>query len=296
MATSFGLGDEPIITGQDIDLGYSQEDLQKAVQDAGYFDSLDAPEEFSNAGAISQLEQDLMSDTLLRDVLGEEEALGKRNLAAMGGDILVDGFKKNLIDFEGNYGDASFAHKPSLGSGITIAQGLDAIGSSRAKMKSYGVPERVLLQLDGFDAFTKGKDAVIPKNASLERLTRKEFDTVSKNIAKEQKDTAIDLRRDYPQISDKGVGILLSLKHWAGSYKSGKESKLTRWSDNLAGQKSETGVLVSPIKDILDNPEITDQDLIDAMDYIRTSYVPWGEGKDSLRYQTLSKYIDRLTA
>ena len=105
MATSFGLGDEPIITEQDLDLGYSQEDLQKAVQDAGYFDSLDAPEEFSNAGAISQLEQDLMSDTLLRDVLGEEEALGKRNLAA-----LPPISKKKIV----LYGDDAIQHVERL--------------------------------------------------------------------------------------------------------------------------------------------------------------------------------------
>ncbi len=75
---------------------------------------------------------------------------------------------------------------------------------------------------------------------------------------------------------------------------SGKESKLTRWSDNLAGKKSETGVLVSPIQDVINNPDSTDQDLINAMDYIRKSYIPWGAGKNSFRYQTLTNYIDSL--
>ena len=94
MATSFGLGDEPVIIGEDIYtqedvqkavrgagyLGtpsYTQEDVQKAVMDAGY---LDAPPEFSQQGAIAQLEADLMNDIMIRDQLREEELLGQQNL------------------------------------------------------------------------------------------------------------------------------------------------------------------------------------------------------------------------
>ena len=312
MATSFGLGDEPVIIGEDIYtqedvqkavrgagyLGipsYTQEDVQRAVMDAGY---LDAPPEFSQQGAIAQLEADLMNDIMIRDQLREEELLGQQNVEVLNkqiSDPIVDMYKDNLIEFEGNYGNASFAHKPTSGSGITIAQGLDAAMTSRAKMKSYGVPERVLKQLDQFDAFDKGVNAKIPENVKLERLTKEEFDNVSRNIANKQKDFALDLKTKLPNLSDKAVSILLSLNHWGGSFKSGEESKLTRWSDNLLkGQKSETGVLVSPIQDIVNNPKATDQDLINAIDSIRKSYVPWGAGKDSWRYQTLTNYINSL--
>ena len=98
MATSFGLGNEPDIIGEDIPsytqedvkkavkgagyLGtpsYTQEDVQRAVMDAGYLD-LDVPPEFSQQGAIAQLEADLMNDIMIRDQLREEELLGQQNL------------------------------------------------------------------------------------------------------------------------------------------------------------------------------------------------------------------------
>ena len=293
MATSYGLGDEPAIIGGDI---VTQEDVQKAVMDAGYLD-LGAPPEFSRQGALAQLEADLMQESMVRDQLREEELLGQQNVEVLNkqiSDPIVDMYKDNLIEFEGHYGNASFAHKPTSGSGITIAQGLDSAMTSRAKMKSYGVPERVLNQLDQFDAFNKGEDAEIPENVKLERLTKEEFDNVSRSIANEQKDFAVDLKTKLPNLSNKAISILLSLQHWGGSFKSNKESKLTRWSDNMKGKKSETGVLVNPIQDIVNNPKATDQDLINAMDSIRKSYVPWGKGKESWRYQTLSNYIDSL--
>jgi len=80
MATSSGLSDYEY---EDTSLEYTQKELQDAVAGAGYFDNFDTPVEFSDEGALAKLEQDLMNDTLMRDILGEEEALGKRNLANM---------------------------------------------------------------------------------------------------------------------------------------------------------------------------------------------------------------------
>ena len=96
MATSFGLGDEPVIIGEDIvtqedvqkavrgagylgNPSYTQEDVQRAVTDAGYLD-LGAPPEFSRQGALAQLEADLMQESMVRDQLREEELLGQQNL------------------------------------------------------------------------------------------------------------------------------------------------------------------------------------------------------------------------
>jgi len=209
-------------------------------------------------------------------------------------------YTKNLIQYEGNHNNAGFIHKPGAdekaqsGSGITIANGLDATGTSRKQMEEYGVPERILKQMDGLQAWKLGKKATIPKDLKLEQMTKKEFEKVTFNIANSQTKEAEQLSEDYPDLTPKGLAILLNLKHWGGSLKSTTESKLTRHLDNLNGEKSETGELVSPIHDALNNPNVTDQDLIEAMDSIRTSYIPWGKGKGSMRYQTVSKYIANL--
>ena len=209
-------------------------------------------------------------------------------------------YTKNLIEYEGNHNNAGFIHKPGAdekaqsGSGITIANGLDATGTSRKQMEEYGVPERILKQMDGLQAWKLGKKATIPKDLKLEQMTKKEFEKVTFNIANSQTKEAEQIAESYPDLTPKGIAILLNLKHWGGSLKSTTESKLTRHLDNLNGEKSETGELVSPIHDALNNPNVTDQDLIEAMDSIRTSYIPWGKGKGSMRYQTVSKYIANL--
>ena len=209
-------------------------------------------------------------------------------------------YTKNLIEFEGNHNNAGSIHIPGAdekaksGSGITIANGLDATGTSRKQMEEYGVPERILKQMDGLQAWKLGTKATIPKDLKLEQMNEEEFEKVTFNIATSQTKEAEQLSEDYPDLTPKGLAILLNLKHWGGSLKSTTESKLTRHLDNLNGEKSETGELVSPIHDALNNPNVTDQDLIEAMDSIRTSYIPWGKGKGSMRYQTVSKYIANL--
>ena len=210
-------------------------------------------------------------------------------------------YAKNLSEYEGNYNNASFIHKPGAdekaqsGSGITIAQGLDATGTSRKQMEEYGVPERILKQMDGLQAWKLGKKATIPKDLKLERMTKEEFEKVTLNIANAQKEEAEKIAESYPDLTPKGIAILLNLKHWGGSLKSNKESKLTRHYDNvILGKKSETGELISPIQDALDKGGVTDKDLIEAMDMIRVSYEPWGKGKGSMRYGTVSKYIANL--
>jgi LysM repeat protein len=210
-------------------------------------------------------------------------------------DAVITEYSSNLQSFEGNYGNASFIHKPSTGSGITIAHGLDAIGTSRAVMASLGVPKRILEQMDTLDAWGKGEDAVIPKDLVLERMTPAEFDNVSRNQAERGRGQAQYFKTHYPQLSDKGIAILLNLEHWAGSYKSSKEGKLTRHKDNIEkGTAVATGGLVSPIADALLDISVTDDDLVKAMKTIRNSYVPWGKGVESHRYKTLTKYIANI--
>lgn len=206
---------------------------------------------------------------------------------------IVERYAENLKEYEGNYNNSSFAHKPNSTSGITIAQGLDASQTTRAEMASLGVPERVLIDLDNVDAFTKGISAIRPKNPV--KMTRDEFDIVSANIAEKARGDAIEFKRDYPKLNNKGISILMSLKHWGGGWNSNSETKLTRYSDNIdTGTAVTTGVLVSPIKEALSNPDVTNEDLIAALDTTRKSYVPWGAGVDTFRYKTLSKYIKRL--
>lgn len=118
MATSFGLGNEPDIIGEDIP-SYTQEDVQKAVKGAGYLGTpsytqedvqravmdagyLDAPPEFSQQGAIAQLEADLMNDIMIRDQLREEELLGQQNVNA-GKDGIKNTIIEGVIQEEGGY-------------------------------------------------------------------------------------------------------------------------------------------------------------------------------------------------
>ena len=204
-------------------------------------------------------------------------------------------YTRNLSEYEGNYNNASFIHKPSEGSGITIAQGLDTIGTSRKQMEKYGIPEEILEQMDELQAWKLGAKATIPKGLELKRMSKEQFEKVTFNIANAQAKEAEQIAESYPDLTPKGIAILLNLKHWGGSFKSNKESKLTRHYDNvILGKKSETGELISPIQDALDKGGVTDKDLIEAMDKIRVSYEPWGKGKGSMRYQTVSKYIANL--
>lgn len=210
-------------------------------------------------------------------------------------------YTKNLIQYEGNHNNAGSIHIPGAdekaqsGSGITIANGLDATGTSRKQMEEYGVPERILKQMDGLQAWKLGKKATIPKDLKLEQMDEKEFEKVTLNIANSQTKKAEQLIESYPDLTPKGIAILLNLIHWGGSFKSNGESKLTRYYDNvILGKKSETGELISPIQDALDKGGVTDKDLIEAMEMIRASYEPWGKGKGSMRYRTVSKYIANL--
>jgi len=116
MATSFGLGNEPDIIGEDIP-SYTQEDVQKAVKDAGY---LDAPPEFSQQGAIAQLEADLMNDIMIRDQLREEELLGQQNVKTLDRDLFTKEVGESIAYYEG-YSPNLPMNVPSKTSGVTIA-------------------------------------------------------------------------------------------------------------------------------------------------------------------------------
>lgn len=249
------------------------------------------PAEFGTASALSDLEQELLL-----------EKMGKANVEAANAQLsneVLNQYKQNLQEFEGNYNNASFAHKPTSGSGITIAQGLDAAHTSKDEMLQYGVPKRIVDQLDSFDAFTKGTKAIIPSNVTLERMTPEEFDVVSSNIAAKQANTVDSLLQAVPNMSPTAMSVLLNLDHWAGSFESSGESKLTRYEKNLQGvsrvdklPKNKRGKLVSPVKDVLDNPESTDEDLIKALESIKASYVV--DNPKSARANTLTRYIDKL--
>lgn len=75
----FAIPEEPDIIGEDF-FPYTQEDLQRAVREAGY---LDAPPEFSQQSAIAQLEADLMQEAFIRDQLKEKELLEQQNMEAL---------------------------------------------------------------------------------------------------------------------------------------------------------------------------------------------------------------------
>ena len=210
---------------------------------------------------------------------------------------IVDQYAENLKEYEGNYRNASFAHKLGDGSGITVAQGLDASQRTRAQMEALGVPARVLDYMASIGAWSRGTAAVLTDDRFLpeNKMNETEFDIVSANMANEAKDDAIKFKRDYPKLNNKGISILMNLKHWGGGWNSNGETKLTRYSDNIdTGNAVTTGTLVSPVKEALSNPDVTNEDLIAALDTTRKSYVPWGAGRDTFRYKTLSKYIKRL--
>ena len=149
---------------------------------------------------------------------------------------------------------------------------------------------------DSLDAFNKKTKAVIPSNLKLERMTKKEFETVTANIANKEVKTVNKIRKTNPKLSDKAIGVLLSLKHWAGGFKASKESKTTRWSSNAElGEGTTNGKLISPIVDnVLNNKNATDDDLLMALDQLRTSYTQFGKGENSLRYKTISNYMEIL--
>tara|TARA_B110000881_G_C18542165_1_gene499164 strand:- start:363 stop:1451 length:1089 start_codon:yes stop_codon:yes gene_type:complete len=210
---------------------------------------------------------------------------------------IVDQYAENLKEYEGNYRNTSFAHKPTGGSGVTVAQGLDSAWETREDMEAVGVPARVLDYMESIGAWTAGTAAVLTDDRFLpeNRMNETEFDIVSTNLANRSRDDGIKFKEDYPNLNNKGISILMSLKHWGGGWNSNSETKLTRYSDNInTGNAVTTGTLVSPVKEALSNPDVTNEDLIAALDTTRKSYVPWGDGKETFRYKTLSKYIKRL--
>jgi len=178
MATSFGLGDEPVIIGEDI---YTQEDVQKAVRGAGYLGTpsytqedvqravmdagyLDAPPEFSQQGAIAQLEADLMNDIMIRDQLREEELLGQQNVESLdnqSGIKLDTNFLKKVEGFETNaYVPIDKQTKKALDkSGVTIASGIDLGQWSEKELKNLKVPQPILNKLKPY--LGKTKDSAI---------------------------------------------------------------------------------------------------------------------------------------
>lgn len=249
------------------------------------------PAEFGTASALSNLEQELLL-----------EKMGQANVEAANAQLsneILNQYKENLQEFEGNYDNASFAHKPTAGSGITIAQGLDAAYTTKDEMLQYGVPKRIVDQLESFGAFTKGTKARIPSNVKLERMTPEEFDIVSANIAAKQANNVEGLLQAVPNMSPTAISVLLNLDHWAGSFESAGESKLTRYKKNLEGvsrvdklPKNKRGELVSPVKDVLSNPESTDEDLIKALESIKASYI--ADNPKSARANTLTRYIKKL--
>ena len=197
MATSFGLGDEPVIIGEDIYtqedvqkavrgagyLGipsYTQEDVQRAVMDAGY---LDAPPEFSQQGAIAQLEADLMNDIMIRDQLREEELLGQQNVESLdnqSGIKLDTNFLKKVEGFETNaYVPTDKKTKKALGnSGVTIASGIDLGQWSEKDLVNLKVPQPILNKLKPY--LGKTKDSSI-KFLDNNPLSLKEEDAVELN-------------------------------------------------------------------------------------------------------------------
>ena len=178
MATSFGLGDEPVIIGEDI---YTQEDVQKAVRGAGYLGTpsytqedvqravmdagyLDAPPEFSQQGAIAQLEADLMNDIMIRDQLREEELLGQQNVESLdnqSGIKLDTNFLKKVEGFETNaYVPIDKQTKKALDkSGVTIASGIDLGQWSEKELENLKVPQPILNKLKPY--LGKTKDSAI---------------------------------------------------------------------------------------------------------------------------------------
>jgi hypothetical protein len=178
MATSFGLGDEPVIIGEDI---YTQEDVQKAVRGAGYLGTpsytqedvqravmdagyLDAPPEFSQQGAIAQLEADLMNDIMIRDQLREEELLGQQNVEALDNQRGLKLDPNFLIDVEGFETNAYVpidkqTKKAKDNSGVTIASGIDLGQWSEKDLVNLKVPQPILNKLKPY--LGKKKDSAI---------------------------------------------------------------------------------------------------------------------------------------
>ena len=212
-------------------------------------------------------------------------------------DGTVDKYERNLGEFEGHYGNASFVHKHSSGSGLTVGVGLDSIGTSRANMARLGIPEHLLKEMDEHKAWELGKDALAFD--PVQRMTKEEFKAHKRLVALEVKGRASDLHAKLPNMSQEGVATLLSIEHWAGSLSSSGESKVTRYKKNLDGTgnvdklpKAERGELVSPLKDLLSNTKAKDSDLKAALRKLRTSYD--ADNLGSLRSKTLTKYMAKL--
>ena len=176
MATSFGLGNEPNIIVEDIP-SYTQEDVQKAVKGAGYLGTpsytqedvqravmdagyLDAPPEFSQQGAIAQLEADLMNDIMIRDQLREEELLGQQNVKALDsqrGLKLDTNFLREVEGIKTNaYVPRDKKTKKALDkSGVTIASGIDLGQWSEKDLVNLKVPQPILNKLKPYLGKTK---------------------------------------------------------------------------------------------------------------------------------------------
>jgi len=223
MATSFGLGDEPVIIGEDI---YTQEDVQKAVRGAGYLGTpsytqedvqravmdagyLDAPPEFSQQGAIAQLEADLMNDIMVRDQLREEELLGQQNVKALDNEEKDFNFKV-LEHIKDREGFRNKTYKDSLGK-LTAGTG-HLLSKEEQKKYPLGtkIPQNILdgwLEEDSNTAkeaarkqvaqITNLKDrrdleaALVSVNFQLGKNWTKKFPTAWKHLKKGEWEEAI---------------------------------------------------------------------------------------------------------
>lgn len=209
----------------------------------------------------------------------------------------LEQYKDNLKKFEGNYDNASFIHRPTKGSGITIGLGLDSYATSKEDMKRLGIPDRIIEEIEIDNGFTKNRTSISFEEKSkkyIERMTKEEFDNHVDLVARDKIKFISDIHSKNKNLSAKSLAILSNVKHWAGGFED-NTSKVTRYESSLKGSKKQYGRKISPIQEVLNNKDATDKDLINALKIIKESYEPFEEkGKTSYRYSTITKYIKNL--
>lgn len=259
--------------------------------------NLNAPSSLSEEAGLAELE----------DMVAYDRAVDTYRAKVLDHNTTIANYTEGLQTYEGSYNNASFFHKPSSGSGWTIGAGLDLMYQTPKSLRLMGVPERLIQQAINSEAF--GKTTVpVPNMFRRERMTEDEFDKVTLNIAKKSGDTAEALREKLPNLSSHAISKLLNFKHWAGGFSSQGESKQSRWLNNINDGVKVTantagisnvnsrngGSLVSPVLDVINNPDSTDEDLAVAFDSLSTSYhndnPTTAKAGKQLRIKTLEKY------
>ncbi len=119
-------------------------------------------------------------------------------------------FKK----YEGDYDTTSILHKPTKGSGWTIAVGIDFSQTTRERAIKMGVPAAIIKQADEYGAWGR-TDVDLPQHPV--RMSEEEWNRSVAIVANNNREFMDTLFETNPNLDLAEQALLATTKHWAGS-------------------------------------------------------------------------------